>query len=177
MSKQTVLTKSFFTIAGILLLAFSIKLFFNTTSNLQPQNTEKEAKNSVLSFTSSSYDYLEGANNINPNITISTESPILINGINITYSVEGLDIPTVITPDIIKINEKIIDSKDCSTNVNDSNNNLLLSCYTPPTKINSNDTIAYIDLEAVYKLATADKIKIKIKDSNSYITINSIDQV
>src|SRR3989338_6147521 len=87
MSKQTVLTKSFFTIAGILLLAFSIKLFFNTTSNLQPQNTEKEAKNSVLSFTSSSYDYLEGANNINPNITISTESPILINGINIGLSV------------------------------------------------------------------------------------------
>jgi len=176
MNKKTVLTKSILSVAGVLLLAFSVKLFFNTTSNLKPKVQEINTKNMVLLFVSSSYDFLKGANNINPNIVISIDDQILINGINITYSVEGLQVPTVIPPDIIKINDKLIDPQNCSTSINESNNNLLFTCYTPPTKLVSNDVIAYVDLDVIDKLALKKKVKVKIKDSNSYITINSIDQ-
>lgn len=176
MSKKTVFTKSLFSIAGLLLLVFSINLFVNTTKSTNRNDSSAETKNAVLSFTSSSFDYIKGGNNINPSISITTESPILINGLNITYSVEGLDVPDIITPDIIIVNSDIIDPNDCSTNVNESNGNLLLSCYISPTKLSTDDNIAYLNLETISKLANTTKIKIKIKDSNSYITVDSADQ-
>ncbi len=176
MNKNTIITKLFFSIVGLLLLGFSINLFFSSTSDLQPKKNQESKVNTVLSFVSNSYNYLKGANNINPEIIINTENPILINGLNITYSIEGIDMPTVIPPNIIKINEKIITETDCSTSVNETNKNVLLSCYTTPTKINSNDIIAFVDLDSISKLAKSNTIKIKIKDSNSYITINSVDQ-
>jgi len=176
MNKKTIITKTLFSFAGILLLVFSINLFFNTTASFEDKKNVENPKNTVLSFSSSSFDYIKGAVNINPSIKINTENTLLINGINITYSVEGLNTTTVLPPSIIYINAKIIDPKECNTTINEANNNFLLTCYTKPSLIKPDDDIAFVNLDLINKLAKDKKIKIKIKDSNSYITINSSDQ-